>query len=591
MRRMSRLLLVALFVVGGTFWSNLAIAQITCAIQPFSCVDYGADLPGYAPPGQQTIQLPSLTLGGITVTGSDTLNFLEFNGVGVVGGFLDITIDEDEFAHFNFDVGPVTDVSILDPIGTIPPSTIEVFGLGGVSLGVIESPGGFFSISALVGNVPITSFQFNGNNGVGRVNFVAYKGFLSSFDELVELSEPFQPLFELFEGLVWISEEDAPALHDAIEETLAAGEDKFEASGNIPIEISFEIWAEFAFTSASATVCGTGLVLTLVGGVGVPLLTSCSFIIIDTTARYVEKHYPGSGQFHHFELEFSVQLDQSAARFFVPGDTFVTKFPSFGSEPSWSILEILSVVGKRNKPVLRIRVRGINLLKISKAVTDGPDRPDAIDGSGESDGATDAVVEVGQTETTEYTFEITYANPEGPEVVVIDEVPAEWQVIEVAGNIIVDGFGSGSDGNGGTVDVMPSNKKPNNRSATIIEWAPDIANDSSTINVVVETRSKRSRFLPRDCGALSLNDAALVFAVDEAGGLLEPPIFQSHMLLLAAIEDVNGDGHIGRDGTGDEDGDGLTDFQEINDIGTDPCLTDTDGDGVPDGSDADPLNP
>ena len=241
--------------------------------------------------------------------------------------------------------------------------------------------------------------------------------------------------------------------------------------------------------------------------------------------------------------------------------------------------------------VLGIRVRGINLLQISKAVTDGPDKPDAIDGTGVSDGAIDVVVEIAQAETTEYAFDITYANPEGPDVVVIDTVPAEWQVTEIAGNAIINGFGSGSDGSGGTVDVVPANGKTNNKSATLIEWVPDIENDSSTITVVIETRSKHSTFHPRHCGAFSLNDAALVFAVDEFGALLEQPIFQSHVLLLAAVEDVNGDGNIVRDGSGDEDADGLTDFQEINDIGTNPCLTDTDGDGMPDGSDADPLNP
>ena len=65
----------------------------------------------------------------------------------------------------------------------------------------------------------------------------------------------------------------------------------------------------------------------------------------------------------------------------------------------------------------------------------------------------------------------------------------------------------------------------------------------------------------------------------------------SNNLCIAAVEDVNGDGIIMPDGSGDEDGDGLSDLHEACEIGTDACNADTDGDGEPDGQDADPLNP
>ena len=96
---------------------------------------------------------------------------------------------------------------------------------------------------------------------------------------------------------------------------------------------------------------------------------------------------------------------------------------------------------------------------------------------------------------------------------------------------------------------------------------------------------------------------APMFEVDEFGeplrdpvtGLKLPPLFSADPLGLAAVEDVNGDGVIARDGSGDEDGDGLTDADEVFNVGTDPCLADTDGGGEDDGSEIangrDPFDP
>ncbi len=225
------------------------------------------------------------------------------------------------------------------------------------------------------------------------------------------------------------------------------------------------------------------------------------------------------------------------------------------------------------------------LARIEKVIASGPDN-DGV-------GGIDLVVEVGQLVATEYDFDITYTNPGGPDVVVLDTTPAEWQVTDVAGIPIVDGFGAGNDGNfgTGTVDVAAANKKTNNKSATKIEWTPDPSLASSTINVVAETR-------PTSCGALVLNDGAKVFELDPATGepLLDPgtgevlpPILESEPLVLAAVEDLNGSGLV-RDGSGDEDADGLTDLEEVSgDVVTDPCLADTDGDGVNDNLDQCPL--
>jgi len=118
--------------------------------------------------------------------------------------------------------------------------------------------------------------------------------------------------------------------------------------------------------------------------------------------------------------------------------------------------------------------------------------------------------------------------------------------------------------------------------------------------VVAETRQspgrRNVRYAPTSCGALYLNDGAQVFEVDEFGeplrdlntGEVLPPILESNQLCLAAVEDLDGGGIVG-DGSGDEDGDGLTDLEEACERGTDPCLADTDGDGVNDNSDLCPL--
>lgn len=231
---------------------------------------------------------------------------------------------------------------------------------------------------------------------------------------------------------------------------------------------------------------------------------------------------------------------------------------------------------------------------ISKSLVSGPD----VD----ADGEIDVVVEVGQSLPTAYEFAITYTNPGGPAVLILDTVPAEWQVMDVAANVIIDGFGGGDDGNGGTgtVAVAAANGKTNNKSATVLVWRPDAELASSTLCVWAETRgrpvNRPKRFAPTSCGAFSLNDGARVFAVDEFGepfrdgstGEFLPPLFESEPLLLVAVEDLNGGGIVG-DGSGDEDGDGLTDAHEALVIGTDPCDADTDGDGVEDGADQCPL--
>ena len=268
-------------------------------------------------------------------------------------------------------------------------------------------------------------------------------------------------------------------------------------------------------------------------------------------------------------------------------------------------------------------------LGFSKEITGGLDLPDRLDSDDTPDGEIDVVVEIKQSQTTEYDFTITYSNPD-VETLVLDNVPVKWQITKVNDIGVSNGFLIPTDdGNGGTgtVAVFPKNGQPNNKSSTEIEWRPDPDLSISTLNVVVETRGKEQGpkgvvFNPIGCGPLLLNKGAVALEIDSVTGDLKrdpvtgdklPPIFESSALVLAGLEDVDGDGLIFRDGSGDEDGDGLTDIQEARDFGSNPCgidsdgdgLTDaqevaagtdltnpdTDGDGVADGFDADPLDP
>ena len=168
--------------------------------------------------------------------------------------------------------------------------------------------------------------------------------------------------------------------------------------------------------------------------------------------------------------------------------------------------------------------------ELEKVITDGPDLDGGFD---VGDGNIDLVVEVGQDVSTEYTFEINYANPGGPDVVILDTVPAEWTIKkvdnEVADDIeVLNGWGSGSDDNGGSVDVFPANKKINNKSATKIEWRPDAAFDNSSITIVVCTRGRPARhpkrWAPTSCGSLHINDGAEAFELDSTGEPVRDPI-------------------------------------------------------------------
>lgn len=235
----------------------------------------------------------------------------------------------------------------------------------------------------------------------------------------------------------------------------------------------------------------------------------------------------------------------------------------------------------------------------SKMLTDGPD----VDGDGEFD----LVIPVKPSTSTTYQWKITWRQPGSPPVLIADTAPAESVVdaINLDGNGLPIGCGDAAVFNdpSGHTDVYRGGKSGKNcHSATEIEWSPASDNEMLLVDVSMRVSPGRGHkapvFAPTSCGALDLNRGAAAFeidpatgepATDPATGEILPPVLVSNALCIAAVRDVNGDGILDRDGSGDEDADSLSDYEEACGLGTDPCLADSDGDGVRDDVDVCPL--
>jgi len=111
-------------------------------------------------------------------------------------------------------------------------------------------------------------------------------------------------------------------------------------------------------------------------------------------------------------------------------------------------------------------------------------------------------------EATEYVFEIAYS---GPDALILDSVPAEFEVKSVV-----------ADPDVGFATFFAAGKGPKSKSATIIAWWVP-APGSATLTVTVETREspggghKIDTFKPTSCGTLTLNDGATAYEADESG--------------------------------------------------------------------------
>jgi hypothetical protein len=112
-----------------------------------------------------TFQTPALDIGGVTVTGSADVNVLNLNGLGIVGGFFDHSVEHEEVISFTFNDDPAEDVAVTLSariVGGILEADVTGYDADGLSLGTVStslftSPGG--DISARFGGVPLSRFD------------------------------------------------------------------------------------------------------------------------------------------------------------------------------------------------------------------------------------------------------------------------------------------------------------------------------------------------------------------------------------------------------------------------------------------------
>ncbi len=209
-----------------------------------------------------------------------------------------------------------------------------------------------------------------------------------------------------------------------------------------------------------------------------------------------------------------------------------------------------------------------------KNIVAGPDR--------DENGQIDRVVGVLSRQPSEFTFKITFQQSGLPPACIEDIVPFQWEVVRCVPDDPTDLVLK--------FPVGPSHAR--GYRDTQIQWFP--ADNDGCLTCTLRTRpSGRRQSLPSDCGCLPINRGAR--AVDTSSS--RQPLFDdngdplvTNALMVAAVKDSNRDRRIDYTGNGDEDGDGLTDYQEACVIGTNPCDSDTDNDRVPDGQDPAPLD-
>jgi hypothetical protein len=201
----------------------------------------------------------------------------------------------------------------------------------------------------------------------------------------------------------------------------------------------------------------------------------------------------------------------------------------------------------------------------------GPDR--------NGDHVIDRVLAAPATGQSEFTFQIAFTQPQVPAAVILDIVPAEWEIVSCV-----------PDGAADVVLMSNTGKKHQNKFFdTLIQWFPD--DNDGVLTCTVRTRKLKKGFEPKAAGRKYLNRGARAIDAATLAPLLDGSgeSLVTTSLFVGAIADANKDRQVDVSGNGDEDGDTLTDFYEI-EIWTNPAIKDTDKDKVPDNLDPDPRN-
>ncbi len=143
-----------------------------CQLFPPTQVDYTND-------GTFTSAMLYDAPPGVRVVGSGTINVLNLNGLGIVGGANNNTVDGVEWIEFQFDFPSqstqyfVTSAGNIDLDGLVGEAFVEAFDAADVSLGAVAvSDSGGKNLDALFPGVPIQRFRVTANVDSFRVGSV-----------------------------------------------------------------------------------------------------------------------------------------------------------------------------------------------------------------------------------------------------------------------------------------------------------------------------------------------------------------------------------------------------------------------------------
>jgi hypothetical protein len=129
-----------------------------------------------------TFTSPTLSFGGVAVSGSADINVLQANGLGVVGGIYSEFCESSEFIDFRFtDIGGARKLSyhisnFADFSGNGKyEHTLVVYGVGDVLLGTFAQEYiGSFNASGLVGDKAIEAIRLQANTDAFMLRWLAF---------------------------------------------------------------------------------------------------------------------------------------------------------------------------------------------------------------------------------------------------------------------------------------------------------------------------------------------------------------------------------------------------------------------------------
>lgn len=171
---------------GGTCLDGVDAYTCACGAQfegdRCQCAISAPVVVNYANRGTSTTTTIDDTPPGVVVTGSGTIHILNLNGLAVVGGASDNTVDGSESLTFAL-ANPALAVSYfvpfggnLDGDGLVGEASIEAFGSAGTSLGVhAVSGGGEIDVTALFAGARIRRFVVTADGDSFRLGSVTVR--------------------------------------------------------------------------------------------------------------------------------------------------------------------------------------------------------------------------------------------------------------------------------------------------------------------------------------------------------------------------------------------------------------------------------